>query len=63
MPRTKSWIGVFAFPIVAGSGLTSAHSSGTYMVSMYCLLSHHIDPDLTPHSLLHTSAPFACLLK
>lgn len=45
-----------ASPIVAGSGLTSAHSSGTSVVSMYCLLSHHIDPDLTPHSLLHTSS-------
>lgn len=56
MSRIKHWIRFFASPIVAGSGLTSAHSSGTYVVSMYCLLSHHVDPDLTPHNLLHTSS-------
>lgn len=54
MPRTKSLISIFASPIVAGCVLTRAHSSDTYMVSMYCLLSRHIDPDLCPHSLLHT---------
>lgn len=56
MPRTKSWIRIFASPHVAGSVLTSAHSSGTYMASMYCLLCRHADPDLTPHRLLHTSS-------
>lgn len=42
--------------LVVGLVLTSAHSSGTYMASMYCLLCRHADPDLTPHRLLHTSS-------
>lgn len=52
MPRIKSWI-LFSH---GGWVLFNKRSSGTCMVSMYCLLSHHLAPALTPHSLLHTSS-------